>query len=121
MIRSCRSEDQAVSSTAGRKESGPEHIARVDQASQAIPAGPTREQLFLRARQLDIRGRSGMSKEELQHAVEQAEAHRLKTMSLADLRDCAHAFDIEGRSKMTREELVRAVRDVRCQCPVGRG
>lgn len=77
-------------------------------------AGPTREQLCARARQLDIKGRSGMTKEELQQAVEEAESRRLQTMSLADLRDCAHAYDIEGRSRMSRDELVRAIREVRC-------
>ena len=83
-----------------------------DHDRHAESGGPTREQLSHRARQLQIKGRSGMSKEELQRAIQRAEIHRLETMSLSDLRDCAHAFDIEGRSKMSRGELIRAIGEV---------
>ena len=113
MIRGCCSEDQpstapaaAAGAAAGRREPG-------HKPHRGGPAAPTREQLLLRARQLEIEGRSGMTKEELQAAIERAEGCRLEAMSLADLRECAHAFDIEGRSKMSRNELVQAIRRVK--------
>ena len=114
MIRSSRSEERQstshppVTGSAAARRSEPGHTAH-----GGGPSAPTREQLLLRARQLEIEGRSGMTKEELQEAIERAEACRLEAMSLADLRDCAHAFDIEGRSKMSREELVQAIRRVK--------
>ena len=113
MIRGCCSEDEQ---TPSHNVAGGSAVRRADpgqRAHRSGPSGPTREQLLARARQLDIEGRSGMTKGELHDAVEQAEARRLEAMSLADLRECAHAFDIEGRSKMSREELVQAIRRVR--------
>ena len=113
MIRGCCSADQQSPSHRSAGDSAVRRGESAHKPHRAGPGAPTREQLVVRARQLDIQGRSGMTKEELLEAVERAEARRLEAMSLADLRECAHAFDIEGRSKMSRDELVQAIRRVR--------
>lgn len=113
MIRGCCSEDQQTPSHHAADASAARRSDPGHKAHKSGPTAATREQLLLRARQLEIEGRSGMTKEELQTAIERAEACRLEAMSLTDLRDCAHAFDIEGRSKMSREELVQAIRRVK--------
>lgn len=46
----------------------------VKRAMQEIGGEPTKRELYERARQLDIAGRSTMNKQELQRAIEQAEA-----------------------------------------------
>lgn len=66
---------------------------------------PSREDLLERARELDIAGRSTMSKEELAAAIESEEQ-----VSKAELLDRAKEAGIPGRSNMSKEELAEAVR-----------
>ena len=91
------------------------------------------EDLVDRARELDIEGRSTMSKDELIAALRdhrQSQARKasapapkqdnskvdrrpFEERSLEELRDRANELDIEGRSTMSKDELIAALRDDR--------
>jgi hypothetical protein len=64
----------------------------------------TKEELLERARELDIEGRSSMSKQELAEAVETEEA-----VTKEQLLERAREAGIEGRSSMTKDELREAL------------
>jgi hypothetical protein len=72
---------------------------------------PTKDELNRWAAQLKIRGRSKMSKEELQRAIRDAEASgNGEAATKEELYERAQELDIRGRSKMSKEELRRAIR-----------
>jgi hypothetical protein len=66
----------------------------------------TKDELLERAREVNVHGRSSMSKEELAQAVEAEES-----LTKEDLHERARQADIEGRSSMTKEELRKALRE----------
>jgi post-segregation antitoxin (ccd killing protein) len=66
----------------------------------------TKEELLERARDLDVEGRSSMSKEELAEAVETEEG-----VTKEELLERAREAGIEGRSSMTKDELRKALHD----------
>lgn len=66
----------------------------------------TKEELLERARKVNVEGRSSMSKEELQEAVEAEES-----VTKQELLERAGEAEIEGRSSMTKEELREALND----------
>ncbi|MFP4338891.1 MAG: Rho termination factor N-terminal domain-containing protein [Cyclobacteriaceae bacterium] len=68
-----------------------------------------KETLYNKARQLDIKGRSQMNKQELQKAIEQHDSDSLDSLSKDELYDKAKELQIEGRSKMSKKELIRAI------------
>ena len=65
---------------------------------------PTKEELLEQARKANIAGRSAMTKEELQEAID-AENSPTKEKLL----DRAREIDLPGRSEMTKEELQEAI------------
>jgi 2,4-dienoyl-CoA reductase-like NADH-dependent reductase (Old Yellow Enzyme family) len=67
---------------------------------------PTKEELLEQARKANITGRSGMTKEELQEAID-AENSPTKEKLL----DRAREIDLPGRSEMTKDELQEAVNE----------
>ena len=71
----------------------------------SAPAEPSREDLVERARELEIAGRSTMSKEELVAAIESAQH-----VSKEELLERAKEVGIPGRSSMSKDELAEAVR-----------
>lgn len=71
----------------------------------SAPGEPSREDLLERARELEIAGRSTMSKEELGAAIESAEQ-----VSKEELLERAKEVGISGRSSMSKDELAEAVR-----------
>ncbi len=73
-------------------------------------AEPTKEELYERAQELDVSGRSKMSKNELQEAVDEAQAQKPENKTKEELYERAQELDIEGRSKMDKDELAEAVR-----------
>ena len=82
--------------------------------------GPTKDMIYERAQDLDIEGRSDMTKDELLDAIEQAtdENGRKKgsrasyeLMTKDKLYELAQDEDIEGRSDMSKDELVEALAD----------
>jgi hypothetical protein len=66
----------------------------------------TKEELLERAREVNIHGRSSMTKEELAQAVEAEEA-----VTKEELLERAREAGIEGRSSMTKDELRDALRE----------
>ena len=82
--------------------------------------GPTKAMLDERARELDIDGRSSMTKEELLDAIEEATdgngrakggAAALEGKTKEELYEMAQEAGVEGRSGMDKGELVEAVRE----------
>jgi hypothetical protein len=66
---------------------------------------PTREELLERAREVDLPGRSSMSKEELQSALADAAG-----TTKEELLEQARKLGIAGRSSMTKDQLRDALR-----------
>jgi|SRR4051812_1607483 hypothetical protein len=66
----------------------------------------TKEELLERAREVDVQGRSSMTKDELAQAVEAEES-----VSKEELLERAREAGIEGRSSMSKNELRRALRE----------
>ncbi|HEY6960963.1 MAG TPA: hypothetical protein VI408_03655 [Gaiellaceae bacterium] len=66
----------------------------------------TKEELLDRARELDVEGRSAMTKDELAEAVEAEES-----VTKEELLERAREAEIEGRSGMTKDELRQALHD----------
>ncbi|MGB7404305.1 MAG: hypothetical protein WA906_01315 [Pacificimonas sp.] len=80
--------------------------------------GPTKDMLMTRAQDLDIDGRSDMTKDELLGAIEEATDENgrgedseagLRNLTKDDLYDRAQEKDIDGRSDMTKDELIDAL------------
>ena len=69
----------------------------------------TKQELYERAQELDIDGRSKMNKEELAEAVNDAGIGELQEQTRDELYERAQELDIDGRSKMNKEELARAI------------
>lgn len=69
----------------------------------------SKSDLYERAQELDIEGRSSMSKDELQAAIERAESGDGEP-SKQDLYERAQDLGIEGRSQMDKAQLEDAVR-----------
>jgi len=65
----------------------------------------TKEELLERAREVNVQGRSSMTKDELAEAVETEES-----LTKEELLDRAREAGVEGRSSMTKEELREALR-----------
>ena len=91
-----------------------------EKVSKIKSDGPTKEMLMERAQDLDIEGRSSMTKDELLEAIEDAtdEYGRaksgeagLRSKTKDELYEIAQERDIDGRSDMTKDELVQALRD----------
>ena len=70
---------------------------------------PTKQELYERAQELDIDGRSQMDKAELQKAVNDAEVDDLHEQTRDELYEKAQELDIDGRSKMNKEDLAKAI------------
>ena len=69
----------------------------------------TKQELYDKARELDIDGRSKMDKAELQQAVARTETGELQQQTREELYEQAQELDIDGRSKMNKEELASAI------------
>ena len=71
----------------------------------------TKKDLYARAQELNIEGRSSMSKDKLQKAIQQAEQGDLEHKTKEELYDIAQDQDIEGRSQMSKDELKQALKE----------
>ena len=92
----------------------PDIVKRVMVEIDAIDGGKglTKEELYDRAQELDVEGRSSMSKDELKEAILEAYGHTadgLMHHTRDELYDKAQEADIEGRSKMDKRELAEAL------------
>ena len=70
---------------------------------------PTKQELYERAQELDIDGRSQMDKAELHKAINDAEVGNLQEQTRDELYQQAQELDIDGRSKMNKEDLAKAI------------
>ena len=66
----------------------------------------TKEELLEQARELNVEGRSSMSKDELASAVESEES-----VTKEELLERAREAGVEGRSSMTKDELRKALQE----------
>lgn len=67
---------------------------------------PTKEELLEQARELNVEGRSSMSKDELAEAVESEES-----VTKEELLERAREAGVEGRSSMSKDELRKALQE----------
>ena len=70
---------------------------------------PTKQELYQKAQELDIDGRSKMDKAELQEAVEDNQISDLQEQTRDELYQQAQELDIDGRSKMNKEDLAKSI------------
>ena len=89
-----------------------EKVARIKES------GPTKEMLEERARELEIEGRSSMSKDELLDAIENATDENgrakngneaLSDKTVDELQHMARDQNIDGRSSMNKDDLIEAL------------
>jgi trans-2-enoyl-CoA reductase len=83
-----------------------------DDASES-DSEPTKAELYEKAQDLEVEGRSQMDKDELQQAIHQAEAEQLDELTRDQLYEKAQALEIEGRSQMNKDELKQAIQSAR--------
>lgn len=89
----------------GEQQEQPQQQQQQD-GGEASPADEvTKEELLERAREVNVQGRSSMTKEELADAVAAEEA-----VTKEELLERAREAGIEGRSSMTKDELRDALR-----------
>ena len=69
----------------------------------------TKQELYDKARELDIDGRSKMDKAQLQEAVNQAKTGELQQQTCDELYEQAQELNIDERSKMNKGELTQAI------------
>jgi cell pole-organizing protein PopZ len=70
---------------------------------------PSRDEIYEKAKSLDIAGRSKMSEQELRKAVNSHQRDALQELSRDELYQKAQQKNIEGRSQMSKKELVEAL------------
>ena len=74
---------------------------------------PTKQELYEKAQDLDINGRSQMDKAELQEAVDRDAIDNLQQQTRDELYQQAQKLEIDGRSKMNKSELAQAIQQER--------
>ena len=71
---------------------------------------PTKQELYEKARDLDIDGRSQMNKTELREAVDRFKIDDLQEQTRDELYQQAQKLEIDGRSKMNKSELAQTIK-----------
>ena len=126
-VRMLLTEDEYRRSTREKREDskdGEQYSEQPDDVREKVAHikehGPTKEMLEERARELDVSGRSNMSKDELLDAIEAATDENgrqkggragLENKTVDELHDMASERKIEGRSSMNKDELIDALAD----------
>ena len=88
----------------------PDRVVRtMAELGHADGDGLTKDELMERARELDVDGRSSMTKDELKEAIIDAYADETEEPTRDELYERAQELDVEGRSDMTKDELKEAV------------
>ena len=121
-VRMLLTEDEYARSTQKKKDGEQQFVDQPDDVKEKVAqikdGGPTKDMLMERARDLDITGRSDMTKDELLEAIEDATDENgrgkgsvasLEQKTRDELYDMAQEREIEGRSDMTKDELVEAL------------
>ena len=123
-VRMLLTEDEYARSTQEKRDGEAQFVGQPDDVRDKVArikeSGPTKGMLQERARDLDIEGRSDMTKEELLSAIEDATDENgrgkgSKTSLGAKTKDELYAMaqdkEVEGRSDMTKDELVDALKE----------
>ncbi|CTQ48946.1 Rho termination factor N-terminal domain-containing protein [Jannaschia donghaensis] len=123
-VRMLLTEDEYARSTQKKKDGSQQFVDQPDDVKKKVAHikdnGPTKDMLMERAQDLDISGRSDMTKDELLDAIENATDENgrgkgrkvsLEQKTKDELMDMAQDRDIEGRSKMDKDALVEALAD----------
>ena len=88
----------------------PDRVVRtMAELGHADGDGLTRDELYERARELDVDGRSDMTKDELKGAILDAYRDGDDAPTRDELYERAKGLGVEGRSDMTKDELREAV------------
>ena len=122
-VRLVLTDDEYERSTEKKQDGTTQFVDQPDdvkeKAAKIRRDGATREMLMDRARDLDIEGRSDMTKDELLRAIDGATDENgrktdsgaaLREKSREDLYEMAREREVQGRSGMTKDELVKALR-----------
>ena len=123
-VRMLLTEDEYARSTARKRGAEEQFVDQPDDVRRKVArikdSGPTKAMLEERAADLDIDGRSTMTKDALLDAIEAATDENgrrkggrtsLAAMTVEELKSMARERDVEGRSSMTKDELVKALAD----------
>ena len=129
-VRMLLTDDEYARSTARKREDsedGAQHSDQPDDVAEKVSRiqehGPTKAMLDERARDLGVKGRSSMGKDELLDAIERATDENgravggraadgraaLEDKTVDELMDMARERDVEGRSSMVKDELIDAL------------
>lgn len=121
-VRMLLTEEEYDRSTRRKQDGSTQFVEQPGDVKEKAAAirkdGPSKEMLLDRARDLDIEGRSDMTKDELLTAIDRAtdengrgkgSAASLRAMSKDDLYDMAQDRGIEGRSDMSKDDLIEAL------------
>lgn len=121
-VRMLLTEDEYARSTQKKKDGDEQFVDQPNDVKEKVAHikknGPTKEMLMDRAQDLDIDGRSSMSKEELLDAIDKATDENgrgegsvaaLENKTRDELYDMARERDIEGRADMSKDELVEGL------------
>jgi hypothetical protein len=121
-VRMLLTEDEYARSTERKQDGSTQFVEQPedvkDKAAAIRKDGPTRQMLLDRARDLDISGRSDMTKDELLDAIDDATDENgrgegsvasLREKTREDLYEMARDRGIEGRSDMSKDELIEAL------------
>ncbi len=123
-VRMLLTDDEYRRSTEQKRGSEDQYVDQPDDVKEKIATikdgGPTKDMLDERARELDIEGRSSMTKDELLDAIEGATDENgrgkggeaaLASETKEELYDMAQDADVEGRSSMDKDELIEALQE----------
>lgn len=123
-VRMLLTEDEYARSTQKKKDGSGQFVDQPDDVKDKVARikkdGPTKDMLMERAQDLDIEGRSDMTKDELLDAIEDATDENgrgkgsrasLEGKTKDELYDMAQERDIDGRSDMSKDDLVDALVD----------
>ena len=121
-VRMLLTEDEYARSTERKKDGSGQFVDQPEDVEEKVAKirkdGPTKEMLAERAADLEIEGRSSMTKDELLAAIDEATDENglgkgsvasLEAKTKDDLQEMARDRDISGRSNMTKDELVEAL------------
>ena len=121
-VRMLLTEDEYRRTTERKRGSDDQYVDQPEDVRDKIASiedgGPTKAMLEERARELEIDGRSTMTKDELLDAIEAAtddegrgegERAALEASTVNELRERAKEEGVEGRSSMDKGELVDAL------------
>jgi hypothetical protein len=121
-VRMLLTEDEYARSTQKKKNGDDQYVDQPDDVREKVSKikkdGPTKDMLMERAQDLEIEGRSSMTKSELLDAIDEATDENgrgkssrssLEQKTKDELYELAKKQDVDGRSKMDKDELTDAL------------